>query len=560
MENQNQEFCIIESERIKTHTDDNVINLVLHTLELNKQVLVFNNSKRSSETTAEKIANSLKKIENQEELNELSEKILSVLSSPTKQCKRLSNCIKRGTAFHHSGVLAKQRGLIEKYFKKGIIKVISSTPTLAAGLNLPAYKVIIKDYRRYSQRGMADIPILEYHQMSGRAGRPGKEDIGKAVLCVKSENELERLVPKYLFGKSEEILSKLAIEPILKMYVLSLISMNMINSKEEIIKFFSNTLYANQYGDIDELSQNIFRIIGLLKEYTFVTQDDNYYVATPLGKKVSELYLNPDTANYFLTNLDKFVKRFSSEEISREDVYSLINFVANTIEMRPLFKVSKIEEETYIKKLEEKGNQLIIPFDPFETDYQTFINSLKTTDIFQDWILEAPEDYISDKYNITPGELAYKQETMDWLLYALENLAFLKKEIFFKNYLSKLRMRFKYGIRDELIPLINLKGIGRARARKLYKAGFKKILDLKKADFSSLEKVVGTSIAIKIKEQVSDQTELNNQTLPVPKEIQFREVKEPKEVSDDEINRLVENYETFEKEKKEKNMNLKDYF
>ena len=210
--------------------------------------------------------------------------------------------------------------------------------------------------------------------------------------------------------------------------------------------------------------------------------------------------------------------------------------------------------------MEEIGPKLILPFDPFETDYGTFINTLKTTDILQDWILEAPEDYITEKYSITPGELAYKQETIDWLLYSLESLAFLKKEVFFKNYLSKLRIRFNYGIKEELIALINLKGIGRARARKLYNAGFKKLIDLKKAEFSQIERVVGTNITIKIKEQLTDSAEIPSKTLAIPKEIMFRDIKEIKEVSEKEINTLVEKYEKFEKENKEKNMNLKDYF
>ena len=552
-----EEYCIIESEKVNTHTDNNVINLVLQTIKHNKQVLIFNNSKRSSEATAEKVANAIKDPQNKKELEEISNKILKAMATPTKQCKRLADCVKKGIAFHHSGLIAKQRNIIETNFKKGIIKAISSTPTLAAGLNMPAYKVIIKDYKRYTQRGMADIPILEYHQMSGRAGRPGREDIGKAVLCVKTDGELDRLIPKYIFGKPEEILSKLAIEPTLKMYTLSLIAMDMVNSKDEIENFFSNTLYAHQYGDTEELMYNIFRIINLLKDYKFVTQDDDYYMATPLGKKVSELYLNPDTAHYFLENLDKFIQKFSGGNVSKHDIYSLLNFITNTMEMRPLFRVNKKEEETYVQKLEEYGDTLIIPFNPFELDYQTFINSLKTADIYQDWILEAPEDYITEKYSITPGELHYKKETIDWLLYAIENLAYLKKEVYFKNYISKLRTRFKYGVKEELLPLINLKGVARVRARKLYKAGLRTLLDLKKADFSKIEKAIGTSMAIKIKDQVTDKTEIPKKVLSKPKEIQYREIKE---VSNEEVEKLVENYETFEKEKKEINMKLTDYF
>ncbi len=552
------DYYIIESEKVKTETDDNVINLVIQTIEYDKQILIFNNSKRSSEATAKKIADSIpnNRVKNLKELNDIANKITKALSQPTKQCKKLAECVRKGIAFHHSGLVAKQRVLIEENFKQGLIRVISSTPTLAAGLNLPAYKVIIKDYKRYSQRGMADIPILEYHQMSGRAGRPGKETIGKAVLCIKTQKEADEIVPKYVFGQSEEILSKLAVEPTLKMYILSLISMNVINSSEEIEKFFKNTLYAHQYKDTESLNYNIFRIINVLKDYKFISQDDDYYVATQLGKKISQLYLNPDTAYYFFSNIDKFANIFESEKTTKYTIYSLINFIVNSIEMKPLFRVLKAEEEDYTSKLENIGDELVIKLDPFEMDYAVFLNSLKTTDIFIDWILEAPESYISDKYKVTPGELNYKLETMDWLLYCLEEIANLKKEIYLKNYLKKLRTRFKFGIKEELLPLINLKGIGRVRARKLHKAGFKKIFDIKKANLDSLIKVLGESVAINLKNQlIEEKIEEKPFITRKPREIKVREV------SDEEIEMLLTNYKQYEEEKKEEsNRNLIDYF
>lgn len=546
-------FPALGNEKIVSTTQDQTVNLVLHTLLEGKQVLVFNNSKSRSEATAEKISNAVKNVEDAESLKKIADRVLKSLSSPTKQCRRLAKIVEKGVAFHHSGLTAKQRSLIEKSFREGLIKVISSTPTLAAGLNLPAYKVIINDYKRYSPRGYNDIPVLEFHQMAGRAGRPGKEKIGKAVVMLRNEDELERVVPKYVFGKPEEIVSKLAVEPTLKMYVLSLISMDMINSTSEIKDFFSNTLYAYQYRDLDALYHNIFRIIRILKDYDFVIQEDDYYMATQLGKKVSELYLNPDTAHYFMVNIDKFIERFSESNVSKYDLYSLIYFVSDTMEMRPLFNIAKTEEENYVQRAEDVGDSLIVKFDPFEMDYVEFLKSLKLSDVFSDWINEAPEDYVTEKYRITPGELHYKLETLDWLLYCLEEIALLKKSFYFRNYINKLRVRFKAGIKEELIPFVALKGIGRVRARKLHNGGLKKIVDLKRADFASLARLVGDSMAIKIKEQIKEEI-IERPLEHKPKEIKVREV------SDDEIEAILESVNTFEKEKNEKNLKLNEFF
>jgi len=552
-----KDLQIISSDVIKRHTDDNVVDLVLNTISKDKQVLIFNNSKNSSEVTAEKIANAVKRTSDAKELNDLSNKILKSLQSPTKQCRRLAKCVQKGIAFHHSGLVAKQRNLIEDNFKSGLIKAISSTPTLAAGLNLPAYKVIIKDYKRYSQRGFNDIPVLEFHQMSGRAGRPGKEDVGRAVLCVKSEDELKRVIPKFIFGDSEEIISKLAVEPTLKMYILSLVSMDMINSKIEIKEFFKNTLYAKQYQDLEGLYYNVFEILNALKSYDFITQDDDYYRATRLGKKVSELYLNPDTAHYFLSHLNKFQTLFSKDRASKFDIYQLIHFVVNCAEMRPLFRVGKVEEEIYAQKVEEFGDTMLVEFDPFEMDYGTYMSIFKTADIFQDWILEAPEDYISEKYKITPGELSYKLGRMDWLLYCLEEFSLLTKNHYFKNIVHKLRVRFKAGVAEELLPLISLKGIGRVRARKLFKMNLKSLSDLRIASFEIISRAVGDSLAIKIREQLSDSGEFkgpNQHSYMKPKEIQVRDV------TDEEVDELVGAHTHYEKTKEEHQKGLLDYF
>jgi helicase len=553
---------ILESNQIIRTTKENFIDLTLNTIYKGKQVLIFNNSKNSSEATAEKVAIAIKTVENTKELELLANKILKTLSSPTKQCRRLAKCIQKGTAFHHSGLTGKQRTLVEMNFKSGLIKVISSTPTLAAGLNLPAYKVIIKDYKRFSSRGMADIPVLEFHQMAGRAGRPGKEDTGRAVVLVKSADEEKRVIKKYIFGKSEEIFSKLAVEPTLKMYLLSLISMDMINSKDEIKDFFKNTLYARQYQDLEGLYFNVFKILNTLKAYKFIDEQDNYYRATRLGKRVSELYLNPDTANYFLENIETLETLFSKEIYNDYEIYKLIHFIVNSLEMRPLFRILKSEEDIYMAKVSDLGDDMITEYDPFEMDYRELMQTFKTSDILQDWISEKTEDEICDKYKTTPGELNYKLSNLDWLLYSLEEFAHLKKMHFFKNIIKKLRIRFKAGVKEDIISLVSIKGIGRVRARKLYKAKIRSYSDIKKVSYRQLENIIGKAVTKKLKDEIGNEyVENDNIAYQKSKPIQIK----VREVSHEEVDELVETHISYiqEKEelvKKEKQNSLLQFF
>src|SRR3989338_3305661 len=145
---------------------DDVHKIVLETLQMDKQVIIFLPSRASAEKTAEDLAKLTTF-----NLLELENSALHALSTPTKQCRRLSNSVRKGVAFHHSGLVAAQRDMIEEGFKIGTIKVICCTTTLAAGLSLPAFRVIIKSLKRFSGKwGMEWIPVLEYLQMAGRAG------------------------------------------------------------------------------------------------------------------------------------------------------------------------------------------------------------------------------------------------------------------------------------------------------------------------------------------------------------------------------------------------------
>src|SRR3989338_3958108 len=157
---------------------DEIQKLALETIQINKQALIFLPSRASAEKTAEDLSHLTSLSQ-----PDLEHAILKVVSSPTKQCRRLSHCIKKGIAFHHSGLTNDQKDIIEDNFRNGKVKIICCTPTLAAGMSLPAFRVIIKSLKRFSGGWGQDwIPVLEYMQMAGRAGRPEYEKFGESVI------------------------------------------------------------------------------------------------------------------------------------------------------------------------------------------------------------------------------------------------------------------------------------------------------------------------------------------------------------------------------------------
>jgi len=528
-------------EIIDSKKGDSTIDLVLDTLNKGKQALVFVNSKRSAEKTAEDISKVLKE---SEKGDELSKNIIKVLSSPTKQCKRLSDCIKKQVAFHHSGLVSKQREIIEEEFLNGNVKIICSTPTLALGIDLPAYRAIIKDIKRFSIRGMEYIPVMEYHQICGRAGRPGKETEGEAIVIVSNEKVKGKVLDRYVKGKPEEILSKLAVEPVLRAYLLSLISSEFINNKKEIVEFFSKTFWAFQYQDIEQLSLMLENNLKDLEEWEFVEVEDinskrereknkenqieentgknkkkqnNEFVeaslldksnnenmkikSTLLGKRVAQLYLDPFSAHNIISELRRADK-------NKSDYFAYLFTIVSTNEMRPYLSIRAGEKERLDILSGEYKDQIKTP-DPWEEEYEDFISVFKTCLMLDSWLGEDTEEKILEKFGVRPGELQYKLTNSDWLLYSSQEIARILRLDDAQRVLRELRLRVKYGIKKELLNLLKLKGIGRVRARMLFKNGFKDTSNLRKGDINQISRLIGPTMAKNIKEQLGEKVEIS---------------------------------------------------
>lgn len=489
---------------INNPTKDDVINLCLDTINLKKQGIVFVNTKKSAEACAEKIAT---KLTITKETTEISKQIEQTLNNPTKQCKRLSKTLQKSIAFHHSGLHTEQRRIIEENFRDGKIKIICSTTTLGAGLDLPAYRTIIRDLKRFSPGwGSINIPVLEYEQMAGRAGRPKYDKEGEAICIATTNEEKEQIWQEYIHGEPENITSKLGVEPVLRTYTLSLVSSNYAKSFKEIINFLTQTLYAHQYRDLNKIKNIIHQVIDTLEEYEFIKtnrkkthfksalEEDFEIKPTQLGKKISDLYLDPYSAHELIQGM-KGAK-------TKTTPYSVLQLITNTNEIRPLINARKKDEDKIHTKIIQEEH-LTEEQSQYSENYYDYINSIKTAIVLEEWMNEKPEDEILEEHNVTPGELNTKIERANWILYSCQELTKIIPEIKKENLeLHNIRERLKKGIKEELLPLVKLKGIGRIRARKLFNNKIRNIKDIKNTDLTTLTELIGQTTALNIKKQV----------------------------------------------------------
>ncbi len=475
--------------------DDALSSIALDTLSKGKQALVFVNTRKASESTAKKLAEITYPIltpKEKDALEKASQRALNVLEIPTVQCHTISGLIKRGTCFHNAGLLGKQRTIIEGLFKKNYLKFICSTPTLVMGVNLPAFRVVLQSPYRYSDFGMEKIPVGEWKQLSGRAGRPRYDTSGEAMLIAKTEFEKNDYIDYYVKGVPEDVNSRLGGEAQLRFHLLSAIATGFIFDQESAEKFFSKTLYAHQSKGLSALYRAMSTIVRNLEAMGFVKATEERIDATPLGRRVAELYLDPVSAHGIITSLNARKLR---------DLSYLFT-ISSALEFRPLLGVSRGKEAELWERMQEDKGLLPVNVDTEMFSDNELLQKYWTTQMLRDWVEEVREQELVDTYKVQPGILHAKLKNADWLAYSCLELAKILELQEHFSPLNKMRKRLQSGIREELIPLCELRGIGRARGRRLYNAGVKGIADVKNTDIKDLEKVLGQKVAVSVKAQL----------------------------------------------------------
>ncbi len=466
---------------------ENWESLAVDAVKRGKQALIFVNTRRSAEKEAVALSSKVARLLTKPERRALEELISGIDDNPTTE--KLKKALKGGVAFHHAGLGRAERTLIEDAFRDGLIKVITATPTLAVGVNTPAFRVIIRDTKRYSSFGWIDIPVLEIQQMMGRAGRPKYDKIGEAIIVARTE-EPKKLIEKYIHGKPEKLFSMLANEGAFRSQVLALITNFGVEDFRGLVSFLGRTFYAHQRGDTMTLEYKAKDIVYFLIENEFIDMDVNdRFIPLPFGKRTSQLYIDPLTAK-------KFRDAFPRIE-ENPNPFGVFQLIASTPDMATL-TAKRREMEDYLDLAYEMEEHIYSEIPYYEDSrFHAFLGQVKTAKVLLDWINEVPETRIYETYNIEPGDLYRILELADWLMYSLIELYRLfnpREDVI--NYLRNLHLRLRHGVREELLELVKLPNIGRKRARALYNAGFRSVEEIARAKPAELLRVEGIGVKV----------------------------------------------------------------
>ncbi|SFR45202.1 DEAD/DEAH box helicase [Halogeometricum limi] len=396
------------------------------------QCLAFVRSRREAESLATRLAH-----EGLADCQTLADTVTQLGSTATGA--RLADAVRSGVAFHHAGVRSGHRALVENAFRDKKLKVICATPTLAAGVNVPARRVVVRDLKRYTGEEMAWLPVLEVHQMCGRAGRPHLDPYGEAVLLTDEDDgaDAAELWDRYVTAGPEAVESKLAARDALRTHVLSVVASGFADSRAGVLDLLDATFFAHQSPDVD-LSRLVDGVVDELAAMQMLEVDGgnddvggsgvaggnddagtvgdevDRLAATELGGVVSRQYVRPETGARLVRGIETAA---AMDEANVTDLTAL-EIVCGTPDMQGTYLGNR-ERAAMYRFATSHAAEFTTGMNDAE-DFEEWLCTVKLARIFRDWTAGETIDDIVENYRIGPGDLEARIERVEWLLGAAD--------------------------------------------------------------------------------------------------------------------------------------------
>jgi helicase len=384
------------------------------------QCLAFVSSRNEAEELAERLA-----AEGLADAGGVAEDIAGLDNTGTGQ--RLTDCVRDGVAFHHAGLTSGHRAAVESAFRDRNLPVICATPTLAAGVNVPARRVVVRDQQRYTGSGFEWLPVLEIHQMCGRAGRPHLDPYGEAVLVAGDEDPAE-LRGRYVGAEPEAVESKLADRIALRTHVLSIVASGFADSRAGVLDVLDATFYAHQTAEsrlpaiVDQVVEDLdgMKLIDVSPEASECDGDGTdaasvTLAATALGETVNTQYVTPDTGARIVAGIR------ATESVAEVTELTALAVICDTPDMQDTYLGNRERADMY-RFATAHAAEFTTEMGEAE-DFEGWLESVKTARVLQEWADGTDAEEIVDRFRVGPGDLESRIERAEWLLGAADALA-----------------------------------------------------------------------------------------------------------------------------------------
>lgn len=296
-----------EHNELRNPVTNAVVSLAIETAKAGYGALIFCSGRQGCQSTASLVSEAMPALSDvDEKLLDRREDVISELRSlPVGLDDTLDKTVMRGVAFHHAGLTVEERDIVAEAYDRGAISVIVATCSLAAGINLPARRVILQGARM----GRDLIGPAMLRQMRGRAGRKGKDEIGESYLCCQKA-DLEE-VAQLLEADLPMVESTLTPEKRgIKRALLEVIAVRLATHISAIHEYVRNTLLHHSM-DRALLDNMVSKTLEELVESGLVTMDAfGSFEATLLSEATVASSLTPEDGIFLHSELRRALRAF----------------------------------------------------------------------------------------------------------------------------------------------------------------------------------------------------------------------------------------------------------
>ncbi|CAB4266528.1 unnamed protein product [Prunus armeniaca] len=505
---------------------DHVVELCNEVVQEGLSVLIFCSSRKGCESTARHVSRFLKKFSVNIRSDDSEFKDVTLAIDALRRCPAgldpvLEETLPAGVAYHHAGLTVEEREIVETCYRRGLVRVLTATSTLAAGVNLPARRVIFRQPRI----GRDFIDGTRYRQMAGRAGRTGIDTKGESVLICKPE-EIKRIMG--IINETCLPLRSCLSEDMNGMThaILEVVAGGMVQTANDIHRYVRCTLLnsTKPFQDVVKSAQESLRWL-CHRKFVEWNDDTKLYSTTPLGRAAFGSSLCPEESLIVLDDLSRAREGF----VLASDLHLVYLVTPINVDMEPdwelyyerFMELSALDQsvgnrvgvtEPFLMRMAHgapmrSSNRFRENMKALHGKYENRPGITNNTVLLDDQILrvckrfyvalilsrlvqEAAITEVCEAFKVARGMVQALQENAgrfaSMVTMFCERLGWHDLE----GLVCKFQNRVSFGVRAEIVELTTIPYVKGSRARSLYKAGLRTPLAIAEASVAELVKAL----------------------------------------------------------------------
>jgi len=474
--------------------------------EKGEQTVLFVKDKPTTESVARKLA----KITDLPPARGAIDELMSMEDSVARDL--LISLLEKGIGIHNADLSWEERDIMERYVRKGDIRILCATTTLAVGMNLPMKNALIDPKKwRFDKKTRSlvrvSMPVSDFENMGGRVGRFGFiQDFGRAVFVTQSYVDFKALTETYVLGELKELVPALDREEMDK-HIHNLVASGFCHTPDDIKTFLKSTftgrtVWSQQFKE-EDYDRVIAESIALSLQWGLIRQDGKARLsATQIGRIVASKGVMLETVFHFLDFLDKA----DPAAVTDLEILTLLSLSKDAysayIPMKAQekgYRGYRLELQRAVSQEMEEGKEI---FDGILNRSERLAyeeeRAIKKALMLHKWISLSETREVESEFGIYSGAIKRVGDDFSWLAETLADLARERKwsERSVRR-IEILSRRLVYGVSENGLPLsqIRLRGLGRTYINQLVHEGYDTPRAIAEVPLEDLEKMLPKRLA-----------------------------------------------------------------